>query len=484
MTLKNFPEERFTVRKRIRGRFRVALVYPNSYRVAMSNLGTKIIYHMLNSHEKIYCERFVDGSVRSLETGSPIQEFDLIMFCYQYELDIFNIARYVLREKLHGKLKLVGGPCVHNPLPLKGLTDYIYLGEAESSIMDFVEMVMGGADPGELANVEGILDLEALRPKRKAHPNPLNTFLPPQQVSSKLSVFGDAMLVDVSRGCRWACKFCFGRYVYSPYRERPLDQLIDIVSEGLKSGNYDSLVLISSDLNSYSKLDEALDFIESMLNRGRKFRLIAPSLRPDTLNERLIDVLVKSGEKTITLAPESSEEIRARIGKCFTDEQLIDACKFLRRCGIRKVKLYFMIGLPEEELEDLRSIVRLVTHLKNMGLKLRCGVNPFVPKPHTPFEDVEFQDPKNLRAKLQFLRKELGPMLVTDGIKQAILQSIIARGDEYVGRLIQEIVKLSDGLSLSLLKRKAGEMGIDLKGYLKHGSQEKPWKTLRYQILN
>ncbi len=470
--------EKFVVRKKVRGRFRIALVYPCSYKVAVSNLGMRIIYHLLNLDERIYCERFTNESDRSLETGSHIREFDLVMFCYQYELDLFEIARWIIKEDLFDKPKIVGGPCVYNPFPLRGLVDYVYLGEAEASLTDFVDSMLAGADADELSRIKGILDLKSLKPSRRAYPNPLNTFLPALQVSSRLSVFGDALLVDVSRGCRWACKFCLGRCVYAPYRERPLDQLVQVIEEGLERGSYESLALISSDLNSYSRLDELLAFIESMLDRGR-FRLIAPSIRADTIDERLIELLVKSGEKTITLAPESSEELRHRIGKPFSDEQLIEACKLLKKHGVEKVKLYFMFGLPDETAEDLKSIIKLVSRIKEIGLKLRVSANPFVPKPHTPFEDEVFRDPKELKASLRYLRKELGGILTTDGIRQAFLQAMIARGDEKIGRLILETAKLGEKPSLSLLKKKARELGIDLAQYARYGSENEPWKSLK-----
>ncbi|MEM2819207.1 MAG: radical SAM protein [Nitrososphaerota archaeon] len=475
--------EKFTVKKKVRRKFRIALVYPNVYKVAISNLGFRILYHLLNLYERAYCERFTSESGRSLETGSSISEFNLIMFTYQYEPDLFEIVRWVVRQNLSNRMKIVGGPCVYNPFPLKGLTDYVYVGEAEASIIDFINEVIDEVGEDVLTTLKGVLDLENMKYSGKGFPEPLDTFLPSLQASSKLSVFGDALLVDVSRGCRWSCKFCFGRYVYSPYRERSIEQLTQVIEEGLKAGRYESLVLISADLNSYSRLNELIEYLRELQKRSYKFKVVAPSLRIDNLNEELIEFLVESGEKTITLAPESSEDLRYMIGKKFTDEDLLKACTIFKRYGVKKIKLYFMFGLPGETMQDLESIIGLVREIMKMGFLVRVSANPFVPKPHTPFEDEEFGDVKELKERLRFLKKELKDALSTDGIRQAFLQSIIARGDEEIGKLVVECVKSGEPPTITQLKRNAERLGIDLKEYAKHGSEAKPWKRLRTHYL-
>ena len=469
--------ERFTIRKRARGKFRIALVYPSSYKVAISNLGFRIIYHLLNLDDRLYCERFTLDSERSIETGSRLRDFDLILFCYQYEPDLFEIARIILRFKLFDKPKLIGGPCAYNPFPLKGMVEYVYLGEAEASLVEFADAVIRGFDEECIARMGGVFSFGSLRRIRRVYPEPLNSFLPAFQVSSRLSVFGDALLIDVSRGCRWACKFCLGRIVYAPYRERSLDQLIRVIEDGVLRGGYEAVALIASDLNSYSRLGELIELLRR-LRKVRRFRIIAPSLRADTLSEDLIGLLVESGERTVTLAPESSEELRFRVGKPFTDETLLKACKRLKDLGIRRLKLYFMFGLPGETMKDLESIVNLVKRIAEMRFSVRVSANPFVPKPHTPMENAELQDLRELRRKLRFLRRMLGGILTTDGIRQAYLQAIIGRGDEVIGRLIMEAAKQSDKPSISLLKRKAKQLGINLDEYAKHGSEEKPWKRI------
>lgn len=471
-------DEKFAVRKKVRERFRIALVYPSTYKVAISNLGLRIIYHLLNLDDRIYCERFAAESGRSLETGSPLREFDLIMFCYQYEPDLLEIARIITEFNLQDKPKVIGGPCTCNPFPLKELADYIYIGEAESSLMDLVEGLIEGEDPEELASLEGVFVSSVSNSAVRTYPRKLDIFLPALQISSRLSVFGDALLLDVSRGCRWSCLFCLGRRIYAPYRERELDQVAEVMEEGVMRGGYEAMALISSDLCRYSKLEELLEIIED-LRRRRKFKLIAPSLRADALNERLVEALVKSGEKTITLAPESSEELRCRIGKPFPDERIFEVCKLLRRVGIARVKLYFMFGLPGESLKDLKEIPKIVKEISKMGLKVKVSVNPFVPKPHTPMEAEEFADLKELREKLRLLKRELGGALTTDGIRQAYLQAVIGRGDERVGKLILEAAKGYGRPTISILRKEAKKLGINLDEYARKGSEEKPWKRIK-----
>lgn len=471
-------EEKFVFKKKLRDKFRVALVYPNVYRVAMSNLGYRILYHMLNMDDRIYCERFTYDSVKSLETGSSLRGFDLIMFSYQYELDLVKIAEIIVRNNLFDKPKVVGGPCTYNPFLLKPLAEYVYIGEAESKLQAFIEAIMENLEDEEIARIEGVYVSSTSNKVAKTYPGTLDTFLPSQQVSSNYTIFGDALMIDVSRGCRWSCLFCLGRSIYSPYRERRIEQLTQIIEEGIVEGGYGSLVMIASDLNNYSNLDTLLEYVEKLLNY-RKFKVIAPSLRADVVNERLLEVLVKSGEKTVTLAPESSEEVRFRIGKKIRDEELLEACRIFKKVGVKKVKLYFMFGVPGETMGDLKATIQIIREISKLGLKVKVSANPFIPKPHTPLQDVEFEDPRELREKLNFLKKELGSVLTTDGVKQAYIQAIISRGDEEIGKLILEVLNKYGVFSVNLLKREIEKIGLDINEYAKWGSSEKPWKRIK-----
>ena len=471
-------DEKFVVRKRVRGKFRIALVYPSTYEVAISNLGIRIIYHLLNLDDRIYCERFTAESDRSIETGSHLSEFDLIMFSYQYELDFLEMAHQIARLNLFDKPKIIGGPCTCNPYPLKCLTDYVYIGEAESGLMKLIEEMMDGASPKNLASLEGLFIAGVSEAVRRTYPRRLDTFLPALQVSSRRSIFGDALLLDVSRGCGWSCLFCLGKNFYAPYRERSLDQLAEVMREGVIRGDYEAVALIASDLSRYSRLEELIE-IARELRRDRSFRLIAPSLRADAMSEMLLELLAESGEKTITIAPETCEELRYRIGKGFPDESLLNVCKLLKKHGITRIKLYMMFGLPGETMKDLEEAVKLVREIKDLGFRVRVSANPFVPKPHTPVESEEFEDPRILRRKLKFLRRELGRILSTDGIRQAYLQAIIARGDERIGELILETVREYRKPTLAAIRRKAKKMGINLDDYAKRGSEERPWRRIR-----
>lgn len=471
-------DEKFAVRKKVRGRLRIALIYPSTYKVAISNLGLRIIYHLLNLDNRIYCERFTAESDRSIETGSHLREFDLIMFSYHYEPDLLEIIRQIIRLNLLDKPKIIGGPCTCNPFPLKGIADYVYIGEAESSLMELIEGIMDGVGLEDLARLEGVFIPQVSETARRAYPRKLDTFLPALQVSSAQSVFGDALMLDVSRGCGWSCLFCLGRSFYAPYRERSLEQLANAMREGIMKGGYEAVMLIASDLSRYSKLDDLIEAVRE-IRRMRGFRLIAPSLRADAVDENLLEALAESGEKTITIAPESCEELRYRIGKGFSDESFLETCRLLKRIGISRVKLYIMFGLPGETLSDLEKVVKLIKEVKNMGFEVRVSANPFVPKPHIPMEDEELEDQRSLRRKLKFLKRELGGMLTTDGIRQAYLQALIARGDERIGELLVEAVKEYGEPTLAAMRRKAEKMGISLDDYARKGSAERPWRRIK-----
>lgn len=256
--------KKFVVKKRVRGKFGIALVYPSTYKVAISNLGLRIIYHLLNLDDRVYCERFTIDSERSIESSSHLREFDLIMFCYQYEPDLLEIAQLITKLNLFDKLKIIGGPCTCSSFPLKDVADLVYIGEAESTIVPLIEKIMGGVGFEELIKLEGIFVPEVSEGARKTYLKKLDTFLPSFQVSSRMSVFGDTLLIDVSRECKWSCLFCLGRNFYAPYRERSLDQLVEVLREGVMRGVYEAVAPIASDLGNYSKLTELIEVIREI----------------------------------------------------------------------------------------------------------------------------------------------------------------------------------------------------------------------------
>ena len=366
--------EKFVVRKRIRGKFRIALIYPNTYRVAMANLGFRLLYFLLNQHEQIYCERFTSDSNLSMETGSRLRDFDLLAFCYQYENDLLRIVELVEKEQLWNKPKLFGGPCTVNPFPIKAFADLVYVGEAEASLDKLIEAILGEAKLEDLGKIRGVYVPEIDNKVRRAYPHILPK-LPPFQVSSKNTVFGDAFLLEVSRGCIWNCKFCMGRNIFAPYRERKLEDLLEVTELAMKKGRYEKLVLIAASIGSYSRLDEFCEELDKLVpNLG--FTVSAPSLRADALNERLLELIVESGERTIALAPESNERLRYELGKEFDDQALLEACKLAKRVGIRQIKLYLMFGLPGESDEDLKEAAKLVNEVKRIGCLLYTSPSP------------------------------------------------------------------------------------------------------------
>lgn len=482
--------ERGTIRKSAAGRIRVALVYPNHYAVGMSNLGFQTVYRLINDIDPVVCERaFLPeqdggkiGRVLTVESQTPIEDFDIIAFSVSYENDapavltILETAGLPLSAAQRGDnlpLVLAGGVfCFLNPETLALFVDLFLLGEAEVLISEFFQVfdrsipkldnllalarrvpglyVPGFYRPryhadGLLADVETTADVPAVvRRMRVADLSDLptaSTILTPD------TTFDDTYLIEVSRGCPHGCRFCSAGYVYRPPRFRPLNLLHRQVDDGCALTDRIGLVGAAvSDLPGIEDLCEKL--------RGREVRFSFSSLRADALDGPLIAALKKSRVKTATIAPDAgSARMRRVINKGITEEHVLEAAETLVSSGIPNLKLYFMIGLPTETDEDVAAIVDLVGRIKGCFLEtsrsrghigeITVSLNAFVPKPFTPFQWAAMDQIKELKRKIKMvkmgLRKIANVRVHADSARWAVLQGLIARGD----RRVADILKLA-----------------------------------------
>lgn len=449
--------ERNVVIKDPRKKTRVALVYPNKYKAGMANLGFHIVYDILNSMENVFCERFFLDMDRSLETNSPLRDFPLIAFSWQFELDSMNILKILekngvplKREERKEHLVIMGGPCTANPMTMKNFIDIFFLGEAEPNLGEFMDLYSSLENPR--TELEKFLEIPGLylprynNQAKKVVMKDLDSYYPTTQVISPEVSFGETFILEVSRGCHRGCRFCMGGFTFRPRRERSIEKLKEIIEEGIKANDPKKISLIGASVSDYSHIHELMDFLLE-----KRIEISIPSLRIDNLDNRIIETLVASGQKTLTLAPESCQRLRDVMNKNITDGQIIEAARKAVNGGIKKLKLYFILGLPGEEEKDVEDIVHLVELIKNEAgkrLRLRLSINPFVPKPHTPWQWCRFPEIGIVKKRFKYLKKALKNIAIVEmeNLKESRLQAAIAMGDSTMSDIILRAHKYGGGL--------------------------------------
>ena len=474
------------IRKDPGGKLNLALVYPNTYWVGMSNLGFQTMYRLFNAHKGILCERFFTDRPRSVESGRALHDFHLIAFSLSYELDYPAALRMLLENGIPVSsctrkgcpIVMAGGAALSaNPEPLAEALDLCFLGDGETlpdmlhdaftkstgceEFLDRMSPVPGVYLPARTAPV---VEGEAIR--GFTGPRPMLSLVDPLEDPARTAVttpdtaFGDMYLVEAARGCPFQCRFCSAREMNSPYRSVPVDRLLPVFDEAAQLRS--KVGLVSTSLNNHP---EAAVIFEEMRKRGLK--VAAPSLRPGTIGEDLLRALHESGVAGVTLAPETgSEDLRYALGKRIGNEVILEDVRALISSGIRDIKLYFMVGLPREETHDLDETVDLVKRIRQTFIHVSRGnrrigtinvsINTMVPKPHTPFERQAMVEPGDAKARLsriaRALKSESNVTVNYEGPKWAYLQALLCRGDRNVLGLILEMARGEQSSWQRLLK--------------------------------
>ena len=490
----------------------VALCYPNVYRAGMSGLTVRLLYALLNSREDVACERAFIPTLKepwtSLESGQPLRKFDVVAFTLQYEEDYPNAIRMLLESgipprredrKTGDPLVIAGGPCAtSNPEPLADYIDLFVIGEAEPVLDQLVDEVKASKDPleqiDEFADLKGVYVPRISNPTKRIWirdldeaPHPLAQQIPlADEKNPYMTIFGKAFAVEPVRGCSRGCRFCLIGRISCPKRERRLDKVKGIIEEGIRHTPVGKVSLIGASVFDYSGLEEVCEFIVS-----HRLELSIPSIRPETVTQTLAHLLAMGKQRSVTMAPDvASSRMRETVNKRMDEAALIDAAKTLLGCGIARLKLYFLVGLPGETPGDVEAIGDLSKRIADQGFgprSVHLGVNPFVPKPHTPFERERTSSVSYVRESLRLLRKSLkgDRRFVVDSLdpRHARIQAFLSLGDRRIGRVIELVARYHGGLGA--WRRALRESRISIEEYLGKKSVEEPlpWDTIDVSLI-
>jgi len=495
--------EQGTIVKDWGGRLPVALAYPNSYHLGMSNLGIHAIYGLLNSYRQVVCERVFLGEDKqapplSVESRRPLPDFAVVAFSVSYELDYFNVVKilrgsgiplYAAERGEQDPLVIAGGPCITaNPMPLSPLFDCLCVGEAEAilpSMLPILHENIGGSRDmllEKLAQLPGIYAPlhPSGNPVARQWVKNLDDFPTASVVLTPDTELGDLYLIEVERGCGWGCRFCLVHETFSPMRFRSTDRLIEQAREGLQYRK--RIGLVGPAVSSHPGIEEITSRLLSM-GAG----LSTSSLRISPLSPNLLRGLAQGNTRTITMAPEAgSPRLRRLIKKEFPDEEVLEAIAMAAGRGIKQVKLYFMLGLPSETDEDAEAIINLVLNAKGRldrmksSTRLALNVAPFVPKAGTPFQWLPMASLPTLNRRLTRLKNKLparGIKLKSESPAWSQVQAVLARGDASLAEVLADM----EEVTLSGWRKAIEKHRIDV-GFYAHQrwdiSQKLPWTVV------
>jgi len=502
----------------------VGIIFPEIYELGMSNLGTKIIYHLFNRDKNIQCERifapwpdFGDKlrekniSLYGLETRKPIEEFDVLGFslqselCYTTILYILDLARIPFKAMERGRqhpILIAGGPATLNPKPLSYLFDAFVIGDGElvmdkiSSILKDIAKTDRDGRLRALSRVSGIwvpmIHGYKTRIRKGTVASLEEEALPFPPVVPICDVTHDRYVVEVMRGCTWGCRFCQAGYANRPLRVRPESDILRAVEKGIRESGWEEVSLLSFSILDYPDLLNLIRKLNEILARKR-VGISLPAMRGELFTEDLALLLKEIKKSGLTFAPETaSDGLRRRLNKSFSNERLLSSIGTAYRLGWKQVKLYFMVGLPFETDTDIDEISRLGAEIlaSYPEGRVKISLNPFIPKPHTPFEAVELAPIDELSSKIARVkeRKKRRLEIKYQSPEVAYIEAVLSRADEKIFPAIEAVYRAGgrfeewrEGFDFQRWQRSFQEHDIDPHEYLKP-KETNPWDIVELGV--
>jgi radical SAM family uncharacterized protein len=478
------------------------LCFPDLYEVGMSNLGLRIIYALLNEISDVSCERFfapgldMENILRnskselfSLETKRKLREFDLIGFSLSYELCYTNVLNMLelgaipLKSALRDHnwpLVIAGGPCTLNPEPMHEFFDLFVIGEAEEVILEIVNTYRNYKDNFKsgkiskqdlliiLAGIEGVYvpslyeltynsqgKIEKFKPKTKGIPKKIkkrfirdldNAIFPLDWLVPYIEIIHDRIILEIMRGCPNQCRFCQARQQYHPFRKRNAEKILTLAIETYKRSGYEELSLAGLSVSDYPCIEElARRLIDTFKEKGVAVSL--PSIKPKANVGSLSSIIAGIKKTSLTFAPEAAtEKLRQLLNKNFDADIFFKALEESYLSGYRRVKLYFMIGLPGETDSDLDGIIDFANRASQIRRKssrlaasVNVSINALIPKPHTALQWVKMEDTKNIQYKQDYLKKKIKNKKIELNFhnrNMSFLEGVLSRGDRRLSSVI------------------------------------------------
>ncbi|MGB9857679.1 MAG: TIGR03960 family B12-binding radical SAM protein [Dictyoglomaceae bacterium] len=529
--------EEFNVIKKNWGetKLHVALAFPDLYEIGMSNLGFQIIYHLLNRRDDTLCERvfapdldmekalsYYKIPLFSLESRTPLFNFHWIGFSISYELNysgvltILNLSGIpIFSNQRHEKdpLIIAGGPSMLNPEPLVPFIDVFFIGEAEEAIDELVDTYLEWKESKESkielykrwVEIEGVYipslyeeEDNKIKPKYFWVPEKIKrrivkeldkAYFPTKPLVPLHSIVHDRGVIEIMRGCQRNCRFCLAGYIYRPKRLRSPEKIKEYIREIFKNTGYEEISLLSLSSNDYPYLERLIqDLNEEFSDKYLSFSL--PSLRADKFSLGLSKKLQTVRKSGLTFAIEAgSERLRRVINKGLRTEDFLNTIRTAYEMGWKKIKLYFMLGLPTEEDEDIEELVELLLRIpqENRGIFIHVGFSVFIPKPHTPFQWEKFAEREVIEKRKEYILKRLkrGPFnLDFHDYNMSFLEAIFSRGDRKLAKILysawengSRLEGWRDYLNISLWEKAFINNKIDQREYLREKSLDEglPW---------